>query len=57
MLPNHLRCTHQVGEIPAHLLTDECPRYELEGEAHALAHVDVSPANAEPKTWIYEQYD
>ena len=46
-----------VGEIPAHLLTDECPRYEVEREAHALAHVDVSPANAEPKTWIYEQYD
>ncbi len=46
-----------VGEIPAHLLTDECPRYEVEREPHALAHVDVSPANAEPKTWIYEQYD
>ena len=46
-----------VGEIPAHLLTDECPRYEVEREAHALAPVDVSPANAEPKTWIYEQYD
>jgi phosphoribosylformylglycinamidine synthase subunit PurL len=45
------------GEIPAHLLTDECPRYEVEREPHSLAHVDVSPANVEPKTWIYEQYD
>ena len=55
-----LRAFHdgeEVGEIPAHLLTDECPRYEVEREPHALAHVDVSPANAEPKTWIYEQYD
>jgi len=46
-----------IGEIPAALLTDECPRYDLEREPHALEQVDVSLANAQPKSWIYEQYD
>ncbi len=55
-----LRAFHDgdlVGGIPARLLTDECPRYEVEREPHALEHGDVSPANAQPKSWIYEQYD
>jgi phosphoribosylformylglycinamidine synthase subunit PurL len=55
-----LRAFHEgelVGEIPARLLTDECPRYELEREPHSLEHSHVSPANAQPKRWIYEQYD
>ncbi|MFL5950415.1 MAG: phosphoribosylformylglycinamidine synthase subunit PurL [Gaiellaceae bacterium] len=55
-----LRAFHDgelVGEIPARLLTDECPRYELEREPHSIEHADASPANAESKAWIYEQYD
>jgi phosphoribosylformylglycinamidine synthase subunit PurL len=46
-----------VGEIPAHFLTDECPRYELEREPHALEHVEPSADNRASKAWIYEQYD
>jgi phosphoribosylformylglycinamidine synthase len=49
-----------VGEVPARLLTDECPRYEVEGgnltqarEAEASVH----PANLEPKTSVFERYD
>jgi len=55
-----LRAFHDdevVGEIPAELLTDECPRYELESRPHSLEHVDVSAANTQSKAWIYEQYD
>jgi phosphoribosylformylglycinamidine synthase II len=51
------RAGELVGEIPAALLTDECPRYEVEREPHTLTHVDVSPANTESKSWVYEQYD
>jgi phosphoribosylformylglycinamidine synthase len=46
-----------VGEIPAALLTDECPRYEVDQLAVARPAVAVDPVNAEPKDWIYEQYD
>ena len=46
-----------VGEIPAALLTDECPRYELEIESRQAPDVPVAPENLEPKSWIYEQYD
>jgi phosphoribosylformylglycinamidine synthase len=46
-----------VGEIPARLLTDECPRYALEPEPQPVAKVPVSPHNSSPKAWIYEQYD
>jgi phosphoribosylformylglycinamidine synthase II len=46
-----------VGEIPAHLLTDECPRYEVDREAHTLEYVEPSAHNYAPKRWIYEQYD
>jgi phosphoribosylformylglycinamidine synthase subunit PurL len=55
-----LRAFHDgelVGEIPARLLTDECPRYELEREPHSFEIVDPSPANTQSKAWIYEQYD
>src|SRR5439155_17645263 len=46
-----------VGEISAHFLTDECPRYDVDREPHAVAHVDSSSHNRAPKGWIYEQYD
>jgi phosphoribosylformylglycinamidine synthase subunit PurL len=55
-----LRALHEgevVGEIPARFLTDECPRYEVEREPHPLETVQPSPANAESKAWVYEQYD
>jgi phosphoribosylformylglycinamidine synthase subunit PurL len=60
-----------VGDIPAHTLTDECPRYELEtrprarsAEAppwapphdQALLELLASP-NVKSKRWVYEQYD
>ena len=51
-----------VGSIPARLLTDECPRYEVE---QRKPDSWVTPAAAEPlsednradKTWVFEQYD
>ena len=46
-----------VGEIPAAVLTDECPRYELDVEPAQPKNVPVSPLNIVPKKWIYEQYD
>jgi len=46
-----------VGEIPAELLTEECPRYEVETEAREVSNAEPAPANLEPKRWIYEQYD
>jgi phosphoribosylformylglycinamidine synthase II len=46
-----------VGAIPAHFLTDECPRYEVEREPHSLELVQPSPPNADSKAWVYEQYD
>jgi phosphoribosylformylglycinamidine synthase len=55
-----LRAFHNgdvVGEIPAHLLTDECPRYEVEREPHTLESVEPSEYNRTSKGWIYEQYD
>jgi phosphoribosylformylglycinamidine synthase len=55
-----LRAFHDadlVGAIPAALLTDACPRYELELTPHRLEHADVDPVNHDPKTWIFEQYD
>ena len=55
-----LRAFHDgdvVGEIPAHFLTDECPRYDVEREPHTLEHVQPSPENNPSKAWIYEQYD
>src|SRR5262249_1851960 len=46
-----------VGAIPARLLTDECPRYDLEFSERAVATAPVTPVNNEPKTWVFEQYD
>jgi phosphoribosylformylglycinamidine synthase subunit PurL len=46
-----------VGEIPAELLTEECPRYEVEREPSETTNAPVSPDNSTSKTWIYEQYD
>jgi len=60
-----------VGDIPARLLTDECPRYALSprartsapaaplwGPANAQALVELlrSP-NVRSKRWVYERYD
>ncbi len=46
-----------VGCIPAHLLTEACPRYELEVQERATAPAEAAPVNCEPKEWVYEQYD
>src|SRR5947199_717404 len=46
-----------VGESPARLLTDECPRYEVDRLATARPRAHIDPVNHEPKRWIYEQYD
>jgi phosphoribosylformylglycinamidine synthase len=46
-----------VGEIHARLLTDECPRYEVDRLEAARPRAHVDPVNLEPKDWIYEQYD
>ena len=46
-----------VGRIPALLLTDECPRYEVERAPHAVVPAPVDPVNDEPETWVFEQYD
>ena len=45
------------GELPAALLTDECPRYEVDRLPAARRTVEVDPVNHESKAWIYEQYD
>jgi phosphoribosylformylglycinamidine synthase subunit PurL len=49
-----------VGSIPARLLTDECPRYEVEQAKRDSWPSDAKPlsdANRASKEWIYEQYD
>jgi phosphoribosylformylglycinamidine synthase subunit PurL len=46
-----------VGEIPAALLTEECPRYRVATRPVRRAPTSVDPANLEPKDWIFEQYD
>jgi phosphoribosylformylglycinamidine synthase len=49
-----------VGAIPAALLTDECPRYEMEqAKADTWERVakPLSDANRADKGWIVEQYD
>jgi phosphoribosylformylglycinamidine synthase subunit PurL len=46
-----------VGSIPAELLTDECPRYDVEQRAHPVARAPVADVNHEPKDWVAEQYD
>jgi phosphoribosylformylglycinamidine synthase len=46
-----------VGSIPAELLTDACPRYEIEQRERHVEQAPVAPVNDEPKTWVFEQYD
>jgi phosphoribosylformylglycinamidine synthase II len=49
-----------VGAVPARLLTDECPRYEVEQTKADSWAYDAEPfgeANRADKGWIYEQYD
>ncbi len=49
-----------VGSIPASLLTDECPRYEVEQakpESWPANATALGEANRADKTWITEQYD
>jgi phosphoribosylformylglycinamidine synthase II len=60
-----LRAFHDggiVGSVPARLLTDECPRYEVEREARgAEPPVWTAPGRDDPnvasKEWVYRQYD
>ena len=55
-----LRCLfgdEVVGRIPAALLTDACPRYEVERAPHPVPPAPVDPANDESKRWIYERFD
>jgi phosphoribosylformylglycinamidine synthase II len=46
-----------VGSIPAALLTDECPRYEVAEEARPVSAVAVDRVNEVSKVWVFEQYD
>ncbi len=49
-----------VGSIPALLLTDECPRYEVvqaKADAWPVQPKPLSEENRADKTWIFEQYD
>ena len=52
-----------VGAIPARLLTDECPRYEVDREAPSTptprwtATYSPSEPNLASKEWVYRQYD
>ena len=45
-----------VGAIPAGLLTDECPRYEVERRPRAVAPGAVE-ADGRDRSWIFERYD
>ena len=46
-----------VGAIPAGLLTEETPRYDLAMEPRETPASPRAVVNDEPKTWIFEQYD
>jgi phosphoribosylformylglycinamidine synthase subunit PurL len=46
-----------VGEVPSTLLTDECPRYEVEQRAERRSPTPRSPVPDTGFAWIYEQYD
>jgi phosphoribosylformylglycinamidine synthase subunit PurL len=46
-----------VGEIPAALLTDECPRYAVETRPAETRSADVAESNLTSRRWIYERYD
>ena len=46
-----------VGEIPAALLTEECPRYEVAQEPRAGVVSPPRSGSFASKRWVYEQYD
>ena len=46
-----------VGEIPATLLTDECPRYAVETGPRETRPAPVAESNLTSRRWIYERYD
>ncbi|HEV2902507.1 MAG TPA: phosphoribosylformylglycinamidine synthase subunit PurL [Gaiellaceae bacterium] len=46
-----------VGEIPAALLTDECPRYRVETRPKETTPAPVAESNLTSRDWIYERYD
>jgi phosphoribosylformylglycinamidine synthase subunit PurL len=55
-----LRAFHDgeiVGEIPAGLLTDECPRYRVETRPKETSPAPVADSNLGSRRWIYERYD
>jgi phosphoribosylformylglycinamidine synthase subunit PurL len=56
-----LRVFHEgeiVGAVPAELLTEEAPRYDLRPvERTRLERPARDPVNDETKAWIFEQYD
>jgi phosphoribosylformylglycinamidine synthase II len=54
-----LRAFHDgelVGAVPAALLTDECPRYEVKKRPLAAEPADV-PSVRRSRSWVYERYD
>jgi phosphoribosylformylglycinamidine synthase subunit PurL len=54
-----LRAFHDgelVGAIPAALLTDECPRYEVAKQPHDARTVRFPP-DQRSRSWVYERYD
>jgi phosphoribosylformylglycinamidine synthase subunit PurL len=55
-----LRAFHDgeiVGQIPAALLTDECPRYRVETHPKETSPAPVAGSNLGSRRWIYERYD
>jgi phosphoribosylformylglycinamidine synthase len=55
-----LRAFHDgasVGEIPAKLLTDECPRYEVDQERRTTVGWERPAPQPVDAGWIIEQYD
>jgi phosphoribosylformylglycinamidine synthase II len=55
-----LRAFHDAeiaGSIPAALLTDDCPRYEVAQIPHEVEPAPVDPINYESAGWVFEQYD
>jgi phosphoribosylformylglycinamidine synthase len=55
-----LRAFHRdeiVGDIPARLLTDECPRYEVEQEPHVTPRPPSSSSPQPQAADVYRQYD
>ncbi|HEU4942687.1 MAG TPA: phosphoribosylformylglycinamidine synthase subunit PurL [Gaiellaceae bacterium] len=46
-----------LGEIPAALLTDECPRYRVDARPKETSPAPVAESNLTSRRWIYERYD